>query len=146
VSLKAEVFALLFGVLLILVTFGDNHFGIIAGVQIGNLDTIFGYDFWPILDMIYPLTTIITFLLYGRSKGGKLRIDASSGLVFATFIVLLSLMNFDDIAIVLRVAIYPARIYWTAISVIYPIFSAIALFLFGKLQEKNHLPKENGQS
>ncbi len=61
-SIKSEIFALFFGVLLILVTFGDDHFGAtLSGVGIGNPDTVFGISFWPVLDVIYPLASIAVF-------------------------------------------------------------------------------------
>lgn len=133
---KSEVLALVFGVLLILVTFGDNHFGRIAGVAVGNLDTIFGYRLWPVMDVIYPLATVAVFLLYGFAKGGKLRINLKTALLFASFLLVLSLMNVDDIAIGLNLMIYFSRVYWVAISWVYPIYGAVAFFLFGWIHEK----------
>ena len=65
---RNEVFALAFGVLLVLVTFGDNHLGSIHTAQLGNLDAIFGLVLWPAIDLIYSLATVAVFLLYGWSK------------------------------------------------------------------------------
>ena len=135
-SFKTEFLAFAFGCLLVLVTFGDNHLGKIAGVTIGNLDTILGFAFWPVLDLLYPLFTIVIFLLSGWIRKRKFIINASSVLLFATFLVLLSLMNFDDIAIGLRIAVYPPLDFWVAITLVYPIFSSICFFLFGKFHEK----------
>ena len=133
---KSEVLALVFGVLLILVTFGDNHFGRIAGVAVGNLDTLFGYRLWPVMDVLYPLATVAVFLLYGFAKGGKLRINLKTALLFASFLLVLSLMNVDDIAIGLNLMIYFSRVYWVAISWVYPVYGAVAFFLFGWIHEK----------
>jgi hypothetical protein len=38
------------------------------------------------------------FLLYGRLKGGSLKINAATTLLFARFLLTLSLMNADDLA------------------------------------------------
>ena len=133
---RSEVLAFAFGVLLILVTFGDDHLGRIAGVAIGNLDTIFGYTLWPLMDVIYPLATIAVFLFYGSVKGKGLRINWVPVLLFVSFLAALALMNFDDIAIALQLAIYPPRAYWVAITGIYPAYAALSFFLFGKLHEK----------
>ena len=136
-SFKSEILAFAFGALLICVTFGDDNLGRIAGVAVGNLDTIFGYRLWPILDVIYPLATIAVFLLYGWTKGGGLRINLATVLLFVSFLAVLALIDIDDIALVLRLAVHLHRAYWAAISWIYPFYSAFALFLFGKLHEKN---------
>ncbi len=133
---KSEVLAFAFSVLLILVTFGDDHLGRIGGVAIGNLDTIFGYRLWPAMDVIYPLAAIVVFLLYGFAKGGKLRINLKTALLFASFLLALALMNGDDLAIGLNLIIEFPHAYWVAISWIYPLYGAAAFFLFGKLHEK----------
>jgi hypothetical protein len=134
---RSDFWAFAFGVLLILVTFGDDHLGRIAGVSIGNLDTVFGYALWPVMDVIYPLATIAVFLLYGRSKGNRLKISVATVLLFVSFLAALALVNIDDLAIALNWAFYPSRTYWAAISWIYPVYGALSFFLFGKLQEKN---------
>jgi hypothetical protein len=136
-SLKRDVFAFLFGVLLILVTFGDDHLGKIAGVAIGNLDTIFGYGLWPVMDVVYPLATIAVFLLYGYMKRGTFRINLTTIFLFMSFLAALALMSIDDIAIALSVAFYPPTTYWIAISLIYPVIAACTFFLFGTMHEKN---------
>ena len=66
-TLKSEVLALFFGMLLILITFGDAY----LKPFIGNLDTIFGLQFWKAIDTIYPLASIAVFLLYGWIKGKR---------------------------------------------------------------------------
>lgn len=110
-SLKTEILALAFGMLVILVTFGDAH----LAWQIGNLDTIFGLAFWRLLDVAYPLLSIIVFLLYGRENGG-IKINPLTIGVFVTYLVALALINIDDIAIVLNLSIMPARNYWVALE------------------------------
>jgi len=132
---RSEVFAFAFGVLLILVTFGDNHLGSIHTTQLGNLDTIFGLALWPIMDLIYPLATVAVFLLYGWSKRGNLKISATTVLLFASFLLALALMIIDDIIIGLNLSIELPNAYWVAISWIYPVWGATAFFLFGKLQK-----------
>ena len=135
-NFRSEALTFAFGALLILVTFGDDHLGSIAGVAIGNLDTIFGYRLWPVMDVIYPAATIAVFLLYGWVKGGGFKINLTTALLFASFLAVLALVNFDDLAIALHLAVYPSRAYWVAISWIYPVYTAAAFFLFGKLHGK----------
>ncbi len=141
---RGEVLAFAFGVLLILVTFGDDNLGRIGGVTIGNLDTIIGRVMWPVLDVVYPLTTITVFLLFGLVKGGRLRTEWDTLFLFSSFLLVLALINIDDIIIGLNRAgfvfsLFLSRLYWAAISWIYPVYSAAAFFLFGRLHEKRRL-------
>ena len=135
-GLKSELLTFTFGLLLLLVTFGDNH-KIVTGLTVGNLDTILGVGLWPVLDVVYPLATIAVFLLYCRIKGTNFRAKRSIFL-FSAFLLALALMNFDDIVIVLnhvglQFTINSPISYWIAISWIYPVYSATAFFLLGKL-------------
>ncbi len=141
-NVKNEVVTLVFGALLVLVTFGDNHLGRTVGIAVGNLDTIFGFKLWPIMDVIYPAATIATFLLYGWMKEKRLKINLSTGLLFVSFLAALALMNIDDVAIALNVAVYPPTAYWVAISWIYPLYGAVAFLLFGKLHEPDSRPPD----
>jgi hypothetical protein len=125
----------------VLVTFGDSNLGKIGGVTIGNLDTIFGYRLWPAMDVIYPLATITVFLLFGYVKGNGFRVNVATVLLFVSFLAALALMNIDDIAIVLQLAVYPPKAYWVAISWIYPVYAACAFFLFGKFNAKEFSSK-----
>lgn len=134
-SLKTEMLTLAFGMLVILVTFGDAH----LAWQVGNLDTIFGLAFWRLLDTAYPLLSITVFLLYGREKGG-IKINPLTIGVFVTYLVALTLINIDDIALVLNLVIMPARSYWVAMEWFYPIYSIIAFFIFGKANQLEKLP------
>jgi len=135
-GLRSEICALIFGALLILVTFGDNYISRGGYVQIGNLDTIFGHGLWPVVDVIYPLAAITVFVLYGWSKKGKIRVKATTVLLFISFIAVLSLMIIDDISRVLQLNIHPSQTYWNIISWVYPIYSSIAFFLFGKANQE----------
>jgi hypothetical protein len=125
--MKKEILALAFGMLIILITFGDSH---LAG-NVGNLDTIFGLTFWRLLDVVYPVLSIVVFLMYGREKHG-LKINLRSAVIFSGFLVLLALICLDDIAIVLNVSIEAPVHFWVIMEWVYPIFSIIAFFLFGK--------------
>jgi len=62
---KSEGLALAFGMLIILLVFGDAT----QISWVGNLDIIFGLTYWRILKAIYPVASIAVFLLYGKSKG-----------------------------------------------------------------------------
>jgi hypothetical protein len=127
VSVKSEVLALIFGMLLILVTFGDAH----LDSQIGNLDTIFGLTYWKLLDVIYPVASIIVFLLYGKIRNG-IKLNLQKILILISFLIGLSLISIDDIAVFLNLQIHLSHAYWIIIEWIYPIYSAIAFFFYGK--------------
>jgi len=132
---RSEILALLFGVLLILLTFGDDH----TGNTIGNLDTIFGLRFWPLMDIIYPLASILVFLYYGETKAnGDLKINLKTTMLFLTYIVLLFLISVDDVLQVLGSSATLPRTYWIIIMWLYPIGSAIAFFAFG---HENEIPE-----
>jgi hypothetical protein len=125
--LKSEIMALAFGALSLLLTFGDSH---LAG-NVGNLDVIFGHVFWKPLDVLYPLASIVVFLLYGKVKGG-LRFNVVTMLVFLSYLFALTLICLDDIALVLNLQITLSKSYWIAVEWFYPIYSSIAFFVFGK--------------
>lgn len=125
-NLKTEVLALIFGMLIILITFGDNR----VYDLVGNLDNIFGPSFWRFMDVLYPLASIIVFLLYGRAKGG-FRIHVLTILAFLIFLMALSMMIIDDIFVVLRNSIELPNIYWGIASWVYPFVSASSFLAFG---------------
>ncbi len=132
---RSEILAFGFGLLLLLITFGDNH-PIVPGITIGNLDTILGLKLWPVLDVVFPLATIAVFLLYGWSKGANLR-TRHSMIIFATFLIVLALISLDDIGIGLnhlgiKFTLDLPAAYWIGISWIYPIYSAAAFFFLGR--------------
>ena len=129
-GLKSEIVALAFGVLLISLTFGDAH----LVTYVGNLDTIFGVAFYKPLDVVYVLASIAVFLLYGKLKGG-LRFNAVTVLVFLSYLFALALISLDDISLVLNLNITLPTDYWIAVEWFYPIYSSIALLIFGRANE-----------
>ena len=140
-SLKTEILSLIFGALLLFVTFGDDYLTSAIGLRVGNLDAAFGLRLWPSTDVIYPLATIAVFLVYGWAKGGRLKMTRITVLLFLSFLAVLALMILDDITVGLdRVSIEVQtnlpEIYWVVISSVYPIYSAIAFFLFGREHER----------
>ena len=140
-TLRSEVLALAFGALLILVTFGDDFLRVEGGtVVVGNLDTIFGYAFWRVLDVVYFAGTIAVFLLYGWVKGGfRLRFSSTNIILFASFLAVLTLISADDVAIALRLPLELPTSYWEAMAWIYPFYSAFAFFMFGRENQRNHV-------
>jgi hypothetical protein len=102
--------------------------------NVGNLDTIFGLTFWRLLDVVYPVLSIVVFLIYGREKHG-LKINLRLAVIFSGFLVLLALICLDDLAIVLNVSIEPPVHVWVIMEWGYPVLSIIAFFLFGKTNE-----------
>ena len=130
-SYRSEILAFAFGMLLIFLTFGDDY----LSKNIGNLDTIFGLRFWPVLDVVWPVATITVFLLYGREKGNGLKINPTTILLFLSFLTVLMLITVDDITLVLRIPFNEPNTYWTVMMWVYPVYSSIAFFLFGKKHE-----------
>jgi hypothetical protein len=127
---KSEIIAFAFGMLLILITFGDSH----LVSNIGNLDTVFGESYWKLIDVIYPAAAIIFFLLYGKVKGG-ITINVKTTFLFVSYLIVLALISQDDLALVLHVSKIYNSLYWTVVEWIYPIYSVIAFFLFGELNQ-----------
>src|SRR5208283_613421 len=102
-KLKGEIYAFLFGMLIILINFGDSH----TSPTIGNLDTIFGLQLWPLMDVFYPLATILIFLYYGKAKGkGELKFNAKTATLFMVFFLGLFLVSIDDVSLVLRLGLH----------------------------------------
>ena len=130
-GLRSEILALAFGALLVFVTFGDGQ----IYWFIGNLDTIFGVAFWHALDAFYPLASIAVFLLYGWTKGNGLKFNAITILLFASFVTLLVLVNIDDFMQLLNITLAPSKVYWTIMMWVYPVYSGVAFFLFGKINQ-----------
>ncbi len=133
-ALRSEVFALIFGALLILVTFGDNHLKVEGGsIVVGNLDTVFGLTLWQAMDVIYFLALIAVFLLYGWTKSSSwFRLKSVSILLFVSFLVVLSLISVDDFAQVLDLSLELPDVYWIVVSWVFPVYSSIVLFIFGR--------------
>ena len=129
-NLKSEALALAFGMLVILVTFGDSH----LVYNVGNLDTIFGLTFWRLLDVLYPVLSVLVFLLYGKEKHG-LQINMRSVGIFAGFLVTLLMICLDDIAVVLHLSLEPPIGYWVIMEWVYPVVAIVAFFLFGRTRQ-----------
>jgi branched-subunit amino acid permease len=130
-SYRSEILAFAFGMLLIFLTFGDDY----LSINIGNLDTIFGLGLWPVLDVVWPIATIAIFLLYGREKGNGLKINSTTVLLFLSFLTVLMLIDADDIAFVLRIPFNEPKTYWIIVMLVYPVYSGVAFFLFGKINQ-----------
>jgi hypothetical protein len=128
--MKKEILALTFGMLIILITFGDSH----LVSQVGNLDTIFGLAYWRLFDVVYPVASVMVFLLYGKEKGG-LKINLLTVLIFSSYLGALALICLDDIGIVLNLSIVPPVEYWVIMEWLYPIYAVIAFALFGKTNQ-----------
>jgi len=125
-NLKCEITALAFGVILILITFGDSH----LTANVGNLDTIFGTAHWKMLDIFLPSASIFLFLLYGKLKGG-FKFSLVTIAIFVSYIAVLALVILDDVSEALNLSINLTRNYWVAVEWIYPLYSFVAFFLFG---------------
>jgi hypothetical protein len=123
---KSEILALVFGMLLVLVTFGDAA----QLDRVGNLDTIFGDNFWRSMDVIYPLATIIVFLLYGAVRGG-IQIRPLSVLIFLAFAAALVMIIIDDIFEVLNHPVTLSPTYWAAARWTYPLVAGASFLAFG---------------
>jgi len=134
---KNEILALAFGALLMLITFGDDY----LSNSIGNLDVIFGLQFWKALDVFYVVATIIVFLLYGYAKGNGLKFNYKATLIFISFLAVLMVITVDDIVQVLSIDLDLPQRFWATIMWIYPLYSGIAFIFFGKEQEKNKVLK-----
>ncbi|MFB3889865.1 MAG: hypothetical protein ACE14S_10275 [Candidatus Bathyarchaeia archaeon] len=127
-NMRSEALALLFGMLLILVTFEGSH----IAWYVGNLDSIFGSGFWPVLDVVYPVASIAVFLLYGWVKGKGLRLKPVPIALFALFLVMLILFTIDDIALVFGASLELPAAYWIMMSIVYPLYALAAFLLFGR--------------
>jgi hypothetical protein len=125
-NLKSGVLVLVFGMLIILITFGDNR----VNPLVGNLDAIFGHYFWRFMDVLYPFASITVFLLYGVVKGG-LRVHVLTVSLFLIFLMALSMVIIDDIFIVLDYSIQLPKSYWGIASWVYPFVAASSFLAFG---------------
>ena len=135
-SFKSDFLALIFGLLLVFITFGDQPLGTVSGITVGNLDTIFGIRLWPVMDVIYPLFAIAVFLLYGWVKSGEFRVRIETFLVFSSFLALLFLISVDDVAQVFDVSFHFSRIILMAVSWAFLILGGLIFLVYGKLKEK----------
>ena len=106
---------LFFGILIILITFGDSR----VNPLVGNLDSILGPSFWRFMGVLCPLASVMVFLFYGKVRG-DLRIHVSTILVFLTFLMSLAMMIIDDIFEVLGYSMKLPEMYWGIAQWVYP--------------------------
>jgi hypothetical protein len=129
---KQESLALIFGMLIVLIIFGDAT----SFRGVGNLDNIFGPALWPWTDVIYPLASIVVFLLYGKSRG-NLRINAAAVLAFLALLAGLLIIQFDDIFELAHHRITLPGVYWTAARFCYLVVSIASFLAFGRACRKS---------
>ena len=130
-SWKSEALSVVFGMLIILIIFGDE----MSIHWVGNLDTIFGPELSPLMDVIYPLASIIVFLWHGKLKGA-IQFRFRSNLLFLMFIASIILIQFDDIFVVFNHPITLPDVYWTTARLLYFIIALGTFFTFGIECEK----------
>lgn len=131
---KTEVLVFLFGALIIMLNFGDDH----TGPTIGNLDTIFGLRFWPLMDVVYPLASILLFLAYGQAKrSGNSKFNLKAILPLAGYVLALFLVSIDDVSQVLNLGLNLPEAYWIVVMWLYPVISFLAFFSYGRANEKD---------
>jgi hypothetical protein len=123
---KRETLALVFGMLIVLIIFGDA----LQGDRAGNLDTVFGETYGHLMDVIYPFASIVVFLLYGKSKRG-IQIRMATILLFLAFLAGLSIIQFDDFFVLLNHPITLPWIWWTTARWCFLFISAGSFFAFG---------------
>ena len=128
----SDFYALFFGMVVILIIFGDNR----PIPYVGNLDVIFGRGLWPVMDVIYPVASIALFLLYGRSKG-PLKIKPGSIWPFLIFLAAALMIQIDDIFQALHHTIVLPDTYWTAARWLYFIIAVGTFFSFGAICARN---------
>jgi hypothetical protein len=130
---KSETLAFIFGMLVILVTFGDALPNL---HNVGNLDTMFGQTWWPLMDVIYPLASIAVFLLHGWVNGG-FRIYYASIILFLFFLAGLAMIDIDDVFTVLNYPVTLPETYWVIARWLYPFFALVSFFAFGWICRKS---------
>jgi len=133
IKFKFEVLAFLFGAFVILLNFGDSH----TGPTIGNLDTIFGLPFWPLMDVIYPIASVLIFIAYGQAKGnGTLKFNVETALPLSVYLLAIFLLSIDDVSLVLNLGLGVPDAYWILMMWLYPAISFLAFFSFGLANER----------
>jgi len=136
-NLRSEILTLVFGMLIILIIFGD------AGQAdwVGNLDTIFGLGLGHLMDVIYPVAAVSVFLLYGKSKGA-LRVKAANIWLFLIFLAAIIIMQVDDIFVVFNnTRVFP-EVYWIIVRCVFFAASTSTFFLFGRSCKNDGADKE----
>ena len=118
-----------------MLTFGDDH----TGPTIGNLDTIFGLRLWPVMDVVYPLASILVFLAYGQAKrNGKTKFNPKAIVPLVVFGLSLLLICIDDISDVLNLGLRLPETYWIAVMWLYPVISFLTFFSYGQASKETH--------
>jgi hypothetical protein len=137
VNWKSQALAFIFGMLVILIIFGDavqvSPVGNLS--QVGNLDTIFGETYWRLIDVLYPLASILTFLFYGGSRG-RIKITPATILLFIAFLVSLGLIQLDDFFVLFNHVVALSETYWFVARLQFLFVSAVTFFAFGWKCEK----------
>ena len=129
----SDLWALGFGLVVMLIVFGDSG----PAPDIGNLDAIFGHHLWPLMDVVYPVASIVFFLLYGRSKG-PLKFSLRILWPFALFLAAALMIQIDDVAEAFRHSIVLSDHYWTAARWLYFFIATGAFLTFGVIcQSRN---------
>ncbi len=79
------------------------------------------------------MALIAVFLLYGWTKiSSWFGLDSASIFFFVSFLGVLSLISVDDFAQVLGFSLELPDVYWIVISWVFPVYSSIAFFMFGR--------------
>ena len=128
---SSNFWALLFGMVMMLIIFGDE----LSVPNIGNLDTIFGQQYWKFMDVLYPLASVAIFLLYGISKG-RLKINPRTTWPFIIFIVAAIMIQLDDFFEVLHFSLKFSDTYWTTVRWLYFSLAMSTFIAFGCACEK----------
>jgi hypothetical protein len=82
------------------------------------------------MDVLYPLASIMIFLLYGKVRGA-LRIRVSTVLVFLIFLMSLAMIIIDDIFWVLGHSPILPDLYEGIAQWVYPFVAASSFLAFG---------------
>ncbi len=144
-NFKPLILCMIFGMLVVLLDFSDTS-PMLSWV--GNLDHIFGSSFWYPMEVILPLASIATFILFGRECFDSGKAEGTLAFSFPKnikallplllFLVLLGMIYVDDILKVLGIdsalrVPEQSPYYWLPMMAIYPIGSIALFFVFGKV-------------
>jgi len=129
--------------LLILEDFNDS---LTVSSSTGNLDQILGHSLYHPIEVIYPLGSIVVFLLFGWScydEGRKYLVanqkrSRLGRYYFAFFVAifyfaLLALDDLDDISRILNLNLHLTLGYWYSLELLYPAGSILLFILFGRI-------------
>lgn len=144
---KSNGLALVFGMLIMLVIFGDAvYIHQPEGLQqVGNLDTLFGNSFWPLMDVLIPIASLAVFLLYGKARG-VIKLNVQTVALLVIFLISLMSMIIDDFALVLGHAFTLSDTYWAVARWLYPLIAASTFLGFGRVCAGPTLETERSKS